>query len=111
MGGTPSSSNCVATLKIIPPAIAHHLIQSSHDKHGFDFADAYRVFDWPMVVDLDERSDYGEDRWIGIGLLNGRVVVVVFTKPDEDTIRIISLRKALSHERKSYEQYLKNRLV
>jgi uncharacterized protein len=30
------------------------------DKHGFDFVDAYRVFDLPMVVDLDERSDYGE---------------------------------------------------
>ncbi|MFB2769500.1 BrnT family toxin [Pelatocladus sp. BLCC-F211] len=81
------------------------------DKHGFDFADAYRVFDLPMAVDLDERNDYGEDRWIGIGLLDGRVVIVVYTEPDEATIRIISLRKALSHERKRYEQYLKNRLV
>jgi uncharacterized protein len=81
------------------------------DKHGFDFADAYRVFDLPMVVDLDERSDYGEDRWIGTGLLDERVVVVIFTEPDQTTTRIISLRKALSHERKRYEQYLKNRLV
>ncbi|MBD2433649.1 MULTISPECIES: BrnT family toxin [Fischerella] len=81
------------------------------DKHGFDFADAYRVFDLPMAVDLDERNDYGEDRWIGIGLLDGRVVVVVYTEPNEATIRIISLRKALSHERRRYEQYLKNRLV
>lgn len=63
-----------------------------------------------MLVALDEREDYGEDRWIGIGLLNGRVVVVVYTEPDDETIRIISLRKALSHERKRYEQYLKNRL-
>ena len=78
------------------------------DKHGFDFADAYRVFDLPMVVDLDERSDYGEDRWIGTGLLDGRVVVVVFTEPNEKTTRIISLRKALSDERRRYEQYLKN---
>lgn len=59
------------------------------DKHGFDFADAYRVFDLPMVVDLDERSDYGEDRWIGTGLLDERVVVVVFTEPDQKTTRII----------------------
>lgn len=80
------------------------------DKHGFDFADAYRVFDLPMAVDLDERSDYGEDRWIGTGLLDGRIVVVVYTQPDEGTIRIISLRKALSHERRRYEQYLKNQL-
>jgi hypothetical protein len=81
------------------------------DKHGFDFTDAYRVFDLPMVVELDERDDYGEDRWIGTGMLDGRVVVLVYTEPDERIIRIISLRKALSHERKHYEQYLKNRLV
>jgi uncharacterized protein len=81
------------------------------DKHGFDFADAYRVFELPMVVDLDERSNYGEDRWIGTGLLDERVVVVVFTEPDAKTTRIISLRKALSYERKRYEQYLKNQLV
>lgn len=80
------------------------------DRHGFDFADAYRIFDLPMAVDLDERSDYGEDRSIGTGLLDGRIVVV-YTEPDQGTVRIISLRKALSHERKRYEQYLKNRLV
>jgi hypothetical protein len=84
--------------------------QSNLVKHGFDFADAFRVFNLPMVVELEERKDYGEDRFIGIGLLNGRVVVVVYTEPDEETVRIISLRKALSHERRRYEQYLKNRL-
>jgi hypothetical protein len=63
-----------------------------------------------MVVGFDEREDYSEDRYVGIGLLNGRVVVVVYTELDEETVRIISLRKALSHERRRYEQYLKNRL-
>ncbi|MBE9011628.1 BrnT family toxin [Pseudanabaenaceae cyanobacterium LEGE 13415] len=84
--------------------------ETNIDKHGFDFADAHRIFDLPMVVELDERYDYGEDRFIGTGMLDGRVVVLVYTEPDEDTIRVISLRKALSHERKHYEQYLKNRL-
>ena len=64
-----------------------------------------------MAVDLDERDDYGEDRWIATGMLDERVVVVVYTAHDERTIRIISLRKALTHERKRYGQYLKNRLV
>ncbi len=64
-----------------------------------------------MVIELDEREAYGEDRWIGIGLLDGRLVVVIYTEPSEETIRIISLRKALSHERKEYELYIKNRLV
>ena len=80
-------------------------------KHGFDFNDASRVFGLPMGIKLDERQAYGEDRWIGIGLLDGRVVVVIYTEPSEEKIRIISLRKALSHERKEYEQYIKNRLV
>jgi uncharacterized protein len=80
------------------------------DKHGFDFADAYRVFDLPMVVDLDQRNDYGEDRWIGTGIMDQRVVVVVFTEPAQQTTRIVSLRKALAYERRRYEQYLKNRL-
>jgi uncharacterized protein len=80
------------------------------DKHGFDFADAYRIFELPMAVELDERDDYGEARWIGTGMLDGRVVVMAYTEPNGDTVRIISLRKALSYERKNYEQYLKNGL-
>ena len=80
------------------------------DKHGFDFADAHRIFNLPMAVELDQRSDYGEDRWIGTGMLDGRVAIVTYTEPDRNTVRIISLRKALLYERKNYEQYLKNRL-
>lgn len=79
-------------------------------KHGLDFADAWEIFSAPTLITLDDRTDYGEDRWIGIGLLQGRVVVVVYTEPDADTIRIISLRKALTHERTQYEQILRDRL-
>jgi uncharacterized DUF497 family protein len=49
--------------------------------HGFDFHDAQQMFSWPMIVALDDREDYGEDRWIGIGLAQGRVAVVIFTLP------------------------------
>jgi len=74
-------------------------------RHGFDFADAKQVFAGPMLVRLDMRQDYGEDRWIGIGITHGRVVVVVYTEQDNgETIRIISLRKALKHERKRFEE-------
>ncbi|MBN3910983.1 MAG: BrnT family toxin [Nostoc sp. NMS1] len=79
-------------------------------KHELDFADAYRIFRLPLRISLDNRQDYGEDRLIGLGMLDGRIVVVVFTELDEETIRIISLRKALPYERKRYEQYLKNEL-
>jgi uncharacterized DUF497 family protein len=67
-------------------------------RHGFDFRDAWEVFETPMLVASDDRQDYGEDRWIGIGILETRVVVVVFTERGEDTIRIISMMKALNHD-------------
>ena len=72
--------------------------------HGLDFAGAWEIFEGPMLTGLDEREDYGEDRWIGIGLVSGRVVVVIFTERSDDTIRIISLRKALKHERIKFAQ-------
>jgi len=34
-------------------------------KHGIDFADAIDIFNHPMLAILDEREDYGEERWIG----------------------------------------------
>jgi len=82
--------------------------QSNLAKHGFDFTDAHLVFNMPMVIEFDERENYGEDRYIGIGLFQGRVVVIVYTEPNEQTVRIISLRKAISYERRYYEQYLEN---
>ncbi|MEP7356411.1 MAG: BrnT family toxin [Anaerolineales bacterium] len=80
-------------------------------KHGLDFSDAWEVFTEPMLVALDDREDYGEDRYIGIGMLRSRAVVVLYTERDDDTIRIISLRKALTHERKQYEKLLKDQLA
>ena len=77
-------------------------------KHELDFADAYKVFESPMLVGLDDREDYGEDRWIGVGLMENRVVVIVFTEPEEDTVRVISFRKATTDERDNYEQEYKN---
>lgn len=84
--------------------------RSNIQKHGFDFRDAWKVFQLPMLVALDERKDYGEDRWIGIGVLNTRVVVLVFTERAEKTIRVISMMKATTYERIRYEQLLRDQL-
>ena len=74
-------------------------------KHGIDFRDVPDLFDRPMLVQLDARRDYGEDRWIGIGLLRSTVAVVVFVEwEDEETIRIISARKATTYETEQYYQ-------
>jgi len=72
-------------------------------KHGLDFADAWQTFAGPMVLGLDTQADYGEDRWQGIGMLQGRVVVAVFTERGPDTIRLISFRKADRDETKQFE--------
>jgi len=79
-------------------------------KHGIEFGDATEIFEGPMLTALDEREEYDEERWIGIGLLRSRVVVVAYTERDEVTIRIISVRKALTHERKRYEEILRDQL-
>ena len=78
--------------------------------HGIDFADVPAVFNGPMLTDSDDRIEYGEDRWISIGMLATLTVVIVWTERDNDTIRLISARKANRYERQRYEAYLANRL-
>lgn len=63
-----------------------------------------------MFIRLDERRNYGELRWQGLGLVQGRVVAVAYTKRDPDTIRIISLRKANSREKTLFQETLKDEL-
>jgi hypothetical protein len=70
--------------------------------HGIDFLDVPSMFQHPMVTFLDQRRDYDEDRWVGIGILRTLVVVVVFTERGTDTMRIISARKATRNEEKIY---------
>lgn len=72
-------------------------------KHGLDFADAGKVFAGPMVLFEDDRDDYGEQRMIGIGLLDHLVVLIVHVESDE-SIHIISMRKADSDETNLYYQ-------
>jgi uncharacterized DUF497 family protein len=84
--------------------------QENIRKHGFVFGNAWEIFDCPVLYELDTRTDYGEEGWTGIGLLGDQVVAVTFTYRGEDTIRIISLRKALKHERKKFEEEITDRL-
>jgi uncharacterized DUF497 family protein len=79
-------------------------------KHGLDFADAFQIFEGPLLVRADTREDYGEERWQGIGNIRGRVVVVVFATIGAETLRIISLRKANRHEREQYKKTVKDEL-
>ncbi len=80
-------------------------------KHGIDFVDVPEIFEGPMLSRIDTRQDYDEDRWIGIGYVQSRVVVICFTERNRGrTIRIISARKALSHECKIFEEKIADKL-
>lgn len=74
-------------------------------KHGVAFEDAERVFYDPGRIEAyDGRNDYGEDRWATIGLAYSAVLYVVYTVRDEETVRLISARKANAQERKQYRE-------
>ena len=75
--------------------------QGNVDKHGIDFARVEEVFRGLNVTMEDDRHSYGEQRFVTLGLLSGRVVVVVHTER-EDRIRIISIRKATRNEQQLY---------
>jgi uncharacterized protein len=51
--------------------------RSNLKKHGLDFVDVPRFFDGPMLVFEDDRESYGEERLIGIGMLDAIVVLIV----------------------------------
>jgi hypothetical protein len=72
-------------------------------KHGIDFVGCEAVFDGYTRTNEAVRFPYSEHRFITLGLLEGRVVVVAHTEM-EDVVRIISIRKAKRHEQEAYFQ-------
>jgi len=78
--------------------------RSNLRKHGIQFPDAVAVFSDNFAINiLDEHPN--EERWIMIGLDGfGRILVVVYTWRSNNTIRLISARKANKFERQQYEE-------
>jgi uncharacterized protein len=71
-------------------------------KHGVSFELAKLVFKDPLAVEfLDDRKDYGEERFVIIGRAEGQVLCVAYTERKE-VIRIISARRATKHEEEAY---------
>jgi len=67
--------------------------QATFNQRSLDFAHAKQVFAGPTFTFEDDRKDYGEQRWVTLGLLQATVVVIVHTET-EDEIHVISMRKA-----------------
>ncbi len=74
-------------------------------ERGLDFEDAAEVFAGLQITRLDDREDYGEDRYITFGYLRGRMMVVVWT-PRGSARRVMSMRKANAKEQSRIEQRL-----
>lgn len=70
-----------------------------------DFAEAGRIFEGLTYTLVDDRRDYGEERYITIGLLAGRMVAVVWTARGT-SCHIISLRKCNDREQAKYKAKL-----
>lgn len=68
----------------------------------FDFA-RYAFDDPALIGHADTRKDYREDRYVVLGRVNGRLLVVVFT-PRGTAIRLISARKANHRERQAFKR-------
>ena len=69
---------------------------------GLDMARVPEIFAGPTLTEWDNRRDYGEKRYITVGLLDDSMVVIVWT-PRGNLLRVISLRKANERERRIYE--------
>lgn len=76
---------------------------SNSKKHGVSLQAAI-AFEWDTALEReDNRFDYGETRFVAIGLIANRLHVLVFAEgSDADTIRAISLRLAEKHEARFY---------
>jgi uncharacterized protein len=68
---------------------------------GLDMTDADLVLSENNITFEDQRNDYGEVRYITIGMLEKRMVYVAWTMRD-GAHRIISMRKANDREQKKY---------
>ena len=73
---------------------------ANESKHGLSLEDALAVFDDPEFVKLHAKRK-GEKRFMGIGMVGGRLCSVIFTERGMET-RLISARWSTARERSAY---------
>jgi uncharacterized protein len=76
--------------------------QSNVEKHGLDLFDVPMGYEAPHIV-VPSKFVNTEERFLAVGVCQGRVVTVVYTIRGE-SIRVISFRRARHAERKKYHQ-------
>ena len=75
------------------------------DERDLDFARSDEIFSGVHFTAQDSRKDYTEDRFITMGHLDNRLVVLVWT-PRDEVRRVISMRKANDREKAFYDRYV-----
>ncbi len=78
--------------------------QKTLQERQLDFKDAVEILTQCHLQIPDERVDYGEPRFIVVGFLQQRMIVLVYT-PRNEAKHIISMRKANEREIKKYTQF------
>jgi uncharacterized DUF497 family protein len=74
---------------------------ANQQKHGVSLAAAAQI-EWDTALErLDDRNDYGEERYTTLGAIGNRLYCVVYVDREERR-RIISLRKANKREVTKY---------
>jgi hypothetical protein len=80
--------------------------QANIAKHGWDFADAYKLWNDEAPVSEEYSERKGEDRWLAIGKVDSKAVFIIYEEVTEGLKRIISMRDADADERRDYERML-----
>ena len=76
-------------------------LEENLEKHGVDFIKAMLIFEGPVSTREDTRKDYGERRFVSIGIVDADCIVVVHTSRGGKT-RIISAWRGGTDERRKY---------
>ena len=71
--------------------------QRTLQDRGIDFADVARLDLDTAVIEPDLRRNYGEDRLLALGMIDGRLHMLCFTRRGR-IVRVISLRRANARE-------------
>lgn len=72
-------------------------------KHGIDFVEAQALWSGRIVEVPSAQHHDGEDRYLVLGEIAGRIWTAIVTDRD-GAIRIISVRRARDYEEAAYEQ-------
>ncbi|HYW46033.1 MAG TPA: BrnT family toxin [Bryobacteraceae bacterium] len=77
--------------------------ESNLQTHGISFELAKTVFKDPFAIELlDDREDYGEERFVIMGMAEGHVLLFVAYTERHERIRIISARRVTQYEQDEY---------